>query len=369
MRVRWASIKTILYNVLIFFVIANVLYWLIPALGTIMRAGKTLATIARPISPSYSDAEAAWVRTYQVEVHRVGSVYRSHVGWRRDTFKGERINVSGPYLQRRTLNDNASGQAKAYFFGGSTMWGEGSDDAGTIPSHFAAITGVRSENFGESAYTAHQGLSLLILLLQAGHRPDLVVFYEGVNDVINKCRTELTPESHGLEQKFERVLSRSTIADSFTYYLTPIMAVAENIKREATRAVEGEEHDCHRNPAKAEAIADLLLRDWEFAKHLVEWHGGKFVGILQPVAYLSRTRLDQASMWQSWGKQYRAVYPLIQEKLKAAGTYHDFTSVLDIDEYLYLDFCHLAPKGNRIVAQKIAEVAAPFGVGGEQRTR
>ena len=74
-------------------------------------------------------------------------------------------------------------------------------------------------------------------------------------------------------------------------------------------------------------------------------------------------------MWQSWGTQYRAVYPLIQEKLRAAGTYHDFTSVLDVDEYLYLDFCHLAPKGNRIVAQKIAEVAASLGISGEQRAR
>ena len=121
------------------------------------------------------------------------------------------------------------------------------------------------------------------------------------------------------EQKFERVLTRSTIADSFTYYFTPIMTVVENIKREATRAVEGEEHDCHRNPAKAEAIADLLLRDWEFAKRLVEWHGGKFVGILQPVAYLSRTRLDHTWMWQTWGNQYRAVYPLIQAKAHGGG--------------------------------------------------
>lgn len=354
-------LRTILYNVLVFFVIANVLYWLIPTVGTILRAGKTWLTVGGPISPAYSAADAGWVRTYQAELHRIGFHYRSHIGWRRGSLAGERINVGGPYLQRETRNEKVSGDAKAYFFGGSTMWGEGSDDAGTIPSHFAALTGIRSENFGETAYTSHQGLSLLIQLLQSGHRPDLVVFYDGVNEVMNKCRNELTAESHALEQRFEQVLRRSGIADSFSYYFGPILTVVQNIKREGTRAVQGEEHDCHRNPAKAEAIAQNLLRDWQFAKHLVEWHGGKFVGILQPVAYYSRTRLDHVSLSRNWEQQYQAVYPLIREKLAQSGEFHDFTSALDIDERLYLDFCHLPPKGNRIVAAKIAETIAPLG--------
>jgi hypothetical protein len=362
MRAKWGGVKTAFYNVLVFFVIANVLYWLIPAIGTILRAGKTLITIARPISASYSDAEAAWVRTYQTELARIGFKYRSHIGWRRDAIAGERINVGGRYLQRRTLNDNVSGPTKAYFFGGSTMWAEGSDDAGTIPSQFAAATGIHSENFGETAYDAHQGLSLLIQVLQAGHRPDLVVFYDGVNEVMNKCRQELTPESHALERRFEQVLRRSGIADSFSYYFAPVMTVIENIRREGTRAVEGEEHDCHRNPGKAEAIAQNLLRDWEFAKHLVEWHGGKFIGILQPVAYLSRTRLDHVSLSRNWEQQYRTVYPLIQRKIAGTGAYHDLTSALDIDQYLYLDFCHLAPRGNLVIAKKIADIVATLGL-------
>jgi lysophospholipase L1-like esterase len=361
MRLRRNYVRTILYNVLIFFIIANVIYWLIPIVGTILREGKGLMTIAGPISPSYSAAEAAWVRTYQTELRRVGFKYRSHIGWRRDTFEGERINIGGRYLQRRTLNDKVSGQRKAYFFGGSTMWAEGSDDAGTIPSQFAAVTGIHSENFGETAYDAHQGLSLLIQVLQAGHRPDLVVFYDGVNDVINKCRQELTPESHALEQRFEQVLRRSGIADSFSYYFSPILTVVQNVKREGTRAVQGEEHDCHRNPEKAEAIAKNLVRDWDFAKHLVEWHGGKFIGVLQPVAYFSRTRLDHVSLSRNWERQYRTVYPLIQKKLIEAGGYYDLTSALDIDDFLYLDFCHLGPKGNLLMAKKIAEIAGPLG--------
>lgn len=354
--------RTVFYNVLIFFVLANILYWAIPVVGTLLRAGKTWITVHAPISPAYSADEAAWVPTYQAELHRIGFHYRSHIGWRRGELAGERINVAGRYLQRRTVNDTVAGSRSAYFFGGSTMWGEGADDAGTIPSQFAALTGIRSENFGETAYTAHQGLSLLIQLLQAGHRPDLVVFYDGVNEVMNKCRHELTAESHALEQRFDQVLRRSGSADSFAHYAAPILAVAQNIRREATRAVRGEEHDCHRNPAKAEAIAQNLLHDWRFAKHLVEWHGGKFVGVLQPVSYFSRTRLDQVPPIANLEPQYRTVYPRMRELIAQSGEFADLTAVLDRDEYLYLDFCHLPPKGNRIVAQRIAELVAPLGL-------
>jgi lysophospholipase L1-like esterase len=362
MKLRTSGVgRVVFYNALIFFVLANLLYWAIPAVGTVLRAGKTWITVHAPVPRVYSEAEAAWVGTYQAELHRIGFHYRSHVGWRRGALSGERINVAGPYLQRATWNDNVSGDKAAYFFGGSTMWGEGSDDAGTIPSHFAALTGTRTENFGETAYTAHQGLSLLIELLQSGRRPDLVVFYDGVNEVMNKCRIELTPESHALEQRFEQILRRSAAADSFAHYFAPILAVAQNIRREARRAVQGEEHDCHRNPEKAEAIAENLLRDWRFAQHLVEWHGGKFLGILQPVAYFSRTRLDHLSLWSTLEQQYRAVYPLIIAKIAQSGEFRDLTHALDIDDYLYLDFCHLPPKGNRIVAQRIAALAAPLG--------
>ena len=84
MRVASSHLKTVLYNVLVFFVFANVLYWLIPTVGTILRQAKNLITVARPPSPAYSDAEAAWVRTYQRELQRVGFHYRSHIGWRGD---------------------------------------------------------------------------------------------------------------------------------------------------------------------------------------------------------------------------------------------------------------------------------------------
>jgi lysophospholipase L1-like esterase len=358
-----AIVKTLCYNFLVFFVLGNVFYWSIPTIVTLQNLYKrTQFRTAKPfLPPTYSNDDAAWLESYKVEMTRLKTVYKSFIGWRTDAAAGETINIQGPYLQRKTVNAESAGEKKAYFFGGSTMWGMGANDAGTIPSQFSAITAMRAENFGELAYTAHQNLALLIQLLQAGHRPDLVVFYDGVNDVAHKCRIELGPDSHEREYSFSNTLRRSTRTDSFSYYFAPLIAFGEKANNEISRGLKRrtEEYDCNNNPAKAEAIADRLIQDWQFAKQLVESRGGKFVGILQPVAYFSQTRTPNSQ--KEFEPSFRAVYPMIREKMRAAGEFHDLVSVFDIDEYIYNDFCHVAPKGNRLVAQKIADIVAPLG--------
>ena len=195
------------------------------------------------------------------------------------------------------------------------MWGDGANDAGTIPSQFASLTGIFSENFAERGYTAHQSLIQLMQLLQKGHRPALVIFYDGVNEVLHKCRAELTADSHERERQFEMVLQSSLDADSFSHYAAPLFKFARNMRREFQRAINTEQYDCHKNPAKRQAIAENLIRDWEFAKDLAERHGAKFVAILQPVSPLSNTRLEHVGIPPLVERGYKEVYPLIREKI------------------------------------------------------
>jgi lysophospholipase L1-like esterase len=362
---RASIAKLIAYNALVFFVLLNLIYWSVPVFGELSRLYKTSAveTWFRTVPPSYSASDHTWVRQHWIELNRTQNLYKSYIGWRRAPFQGETINVEGRYLQRRTANEAAvAGSPKVYFFGGSTMWGIGSPDADTIPSWFARINKIHAENFGEDGWVAHQSLSLLIQLLQAGHRPDLVVFYDGVNDALQKCRSELpTPDAHERELEFDDVLRRKP--DSFAHFIAPIQMLALRVNDQLGLIQRAAWYDCDRNPQKAAAIADSLIEDWRLAKRLVEETGGKFVGILQPVAYLSRTRLDQLRLSKADEQQYGAVYPVIREKVARGGEFHDLSTALDIDEHLYVDWAHLPPKGNRIMAQKISEVTTPLGFG------
>lgn len=355
--------KLVACNLLVFFVLLSIIYWSVPVFGVLSRTYKTtgIETWFRTIPPSYSSTDLPWVRQHWTELNRTQNVYKSYVGWRRAPFQGETITVEGRYLQRRTANETAAGDRKVYFFGGSAMWGVGSRDAETIPSAFAALTKLPAQNFGESGWVAHQSLMLLIQLLQAGHRPDLVVFYDGVNDALQKCRSELpAPDAHEREREFDRALRRSLQPDSFAHFVAPFVMLSDRVTDQLGLASARHSYDCDRNPEKPVAIAEAMLQDWRFAKRLVEGAGGQFVGMLQPVAYLSRTRLDGVRLSKVDERQYTAVYPVIRQKIAQSGEFHDLSASLDIDEHLYLDWAHLSPKGNRIMAAKIAELIAPL---------
>jgi hypothetical protein len=61
--------------------------------------------------------------------------------------------------RRRTVPNNP--EPAAYFFGSSLTFGDGVEDHETIPSTFAALTGMRAVNFGVGGYGPHQTLRML----------------------------------------------------------------------------------------------------------------------------------------------------------------------------------------------------------------
>ena len=113
------------------------------------------------------------------------SSYRSFVGYRRDEYDGDSVSIGADGI-RKSINHNF--ENSVWFFGGSTMWGTGADDARTIPSYFAEETGEAVLNLGESGYNSIQELIQLQIMLLEGHKPREVVFYDGVNDGYRFCQ-------------------------------------------------------------------------------------------------------------------------------------------------------------------------------------
>jgi len=348
------------------FIIFNIVIWIIClgfSVANLVKRGPGASQFGKRVPmanlPNYAGVD--WARTHFVEIGSLSSVYVSYIGWRRKPFHGQTITLDGPYAQRATVGSASPDKPSVYFFGGSTMWGTGSDDANTIPSLVTQLGGFRSENYGESAYTAHQSLALLIQLLQEGHRPNVVVFYDGANDVSQKCRSELTAKSHAREAQISAALATAKPQNAYglQYMAGPFVglaAVVSNGISERRRDSEGQYFACHTDPLRAQQIADYLFQDWEVARRLVESYGGKFIGILQPVAYYSSTKLAHLQLGDTLKQQFEAVYPLVRKRMAGQPNLYDFTDVLDRQEYHYIDFCHLSPNGNRYVAERLVEV-------------
>ncbi len=105
-------------------------------------------------------------------------------------YEGTYLNVAGG--ERRSYRPDRAAGAPALqvaFFGGSTMFGIGQRDQHTIPSEIARIAeshGVALDvhNYGFPAWVAWQEYLYLERLLAAGHRFDLIVFYDGFNEFL-----------------------------------------------------------------------------------------------------------------------------------------------------------------------------------------
>ena len=114
--------------------------------------------------------------------------YRPYVLWRRHAFSGKTINVDADGVRLTPGAVCGPSSFKVFVLGGSTVWGTGSADWNTLPAHLqtelqrVSARPVCVVNFGESAWVSTQSVLQLLLQLQAGNVPDLVISYEGYND-------------------------------------------------------------------------------------------------------------------------------------------------------------------------------------------
>ncbi len=79
---------------------------------------------------------------------------------------------------------------RVFMFGGSTMMGIGARDSATIPSHLSRLlnrnrAAVEVTNFGQGGYVSTQEVLILFEELRRGNRPDIVIFYDGLNDIFS----------------------------------------------------------------------------------------------------------------------------------------------------------------------------------------
>ena len=353
-RERATPFKVVAVNLFVFFALIGAL------LSAVVILNAALALLAavrsddeRARMPNY--ANIPWAEQHFKEFRSLKTEYYSYIGWRRKPYSGQTITVAGPYGERKTAPEGRSDRPLVYFFGGSTMWGTGVDDASTIPSVFARETGVRARNFGESGYTAHQSLEMLLRLLQDGHRPDIVVFYDGVNEVATKCRSELGPHSTSEEKRFRTQLDAGV--GTLSFYLLPIRDLLQWAIWEV-RGQPARGYDCDANAEKAAAVRSALIHDWQIARTAAESLGIRFVAVLQPVSTFSQTEKRYLPKDAALEKQYLSVYPRLQEMAAKHG-FGSLVGALDIREPVYVDFWHLSPNGNAIIARRLAEILQP----------
>lgn len=186
------------FNTVLLFLLLNVPFYLAdflyPDEDEPARLGRrVLGTYGlEHLTKGYPGMTAEEVAQLQYETWSRLVVYEPFTEFKEPAFQGRYVNVS-PHGFRVVENQGPWPPERQNFnvfvFGGSTTFGYGVADGGTIPSHLQrqlrALRPARMVcvyNFGRCAYYSTQERILFQQLLEGGLRPDLAVFVDGMND-------------------------------------------------------------------------------------------------------------------------------------------------------------------------------------------
>jgi len=142
------------------------------------------------VQPSQAPAMAAepWSADLRHEFTALEYEYVPYLQTRVGDVAGRYISSSGGVRRSYQVADLPVDVPEVWFFGGGALWGEGQRDLHTIPSEVARLAEwrgepIRAANFGQPGYTSWQSALLLEQQLAVRPTPDLVVFYDGADDV------------------------------------------------------------------------------------------------------------------------------------------------------------------------------------------
>jgi hypothetical protein len=302
--------------------------------------------------------------------------YLSYVVWRRAPFTGATINIDDAGVRRTPGAVCEAGSYKVFAFGGSTMWGTGSPDWGTIPAYLQAALAKREGrpvcvvNFGESAYTSTQSVIMLLTRLHAGDVPDLALFYDGPNDVFTAFqsgRTTVHANSERIARVFEHRDNGSPLAESLDH--SALFRISRGLVNRLAQAppptlLTYETMGIDRT-ALTEAVVRTYLDNYNVVDALAHKYGFKYAFFWPPYISAGKKHLTEEEeglrreVDPSLAKLYASVYHTMESRILQHENLHSLTPLFDgRDSLIWIDDVHVTPVGNELIADGMLRAVA-----------
>jgi lysophospholipase L1-like esterase len=327
----------------------------------------------------YYTEDLLWLNDYNKEDSSSFTLrWEPYVYWRTKKFVGKYINVDLNgirYTKQWNIQSKETDKVvKIFMFGGSTLWGTGARDDNTIPSLVAkrlSKYGINANitNYGESGYVNTQEVILLFLQLQKHNIPDIVIFYDGVNDVFSALQNGKA----GLPQnEFNRVNEFNITKDNNVKIIK--LLLSKILERSATyrlsciatnRSVNynrGTKSILDRNDYNKSAL-DVINTYISNIDLVNKMSCGRFTSMFywQPVLYdkCNLTEYERKQWPEHIDKEfYTTVNTVFKLKASIFNAYHFYNIeniFMDERKPIFIDFCHLNEKGNEIIANRITD--------------
>jgi hypothetical protein len=326
-----------------------------------------------PRSASSYYASQSWATVYWQEFSASRRQrYRPFVLWRRGAFAGQTINIDDNGIRATPGSSCGPQSLKVFVIGGSTVWGTGSPDWGTLPAYLegelqrATRRSVCVVNYGESAYVSTQSVLQLLLQLQSANVPDLVISYDGLNDVYSAYQSGKAGVHENLAQLVASFEGGETTEQGVTARAmrhTNLFGLTEALLQKVTSS--------HGEPPKVFTYQNMGVDEKSLSDAIVKTYFGNY-GIVESLA--RQYGFDFRFFWPPYirmghkplipeeeaianevdpplDRLYQSVQRGVSESTSAYLKLIDLTNIFDDHpDLVWIDDMHVTPIGNQILA-------------------
>jgi hypothetical protein len=367
------------------------------AAGTIVKMVRHARESRMPHeTQAYPVSSAPWVPAYFKAMNSVRLRWYPYVYWKTAPMRSPYLNIDehsnrvnwnaprGPIGGKPTL--------RVFAFGGSTTWGAGARDDYTIPSLLAkSLAGnpqydVDVRNYGQMGWVTSQEVIYLYELLRRGERPDLVVFYDGVNDtflgyqdgIAGLSQNEflragefgILASSSG-RKKLYRTALRTFLMNTGMADLIKLLSGRDKATVEVGRvgpmasiAYLAPPSDFEGTDAVEQDVVNIYLFNNQIVRTLGERFGFRALFYWQPVIYSKHplTKYEESFVGARSAQEFfTGTYKRLAAVAHEEGV-DDISGILDHDgtKTYFVDPWHITEEGNAVVARRMASDAAPL---------
>lgn len=320
-----------------------------------------------------------WVQYLYREFSASGhESWHPYVYWRRKPYSGKYINIGEDGLRKSLYSVQDSIRTvpaiRLFFMGGSTLWGTGVRDDHTIPSltgDMLSQKGFHMDvfNFGESGYVSTQELVALMVELKNGNVPDIVVFYDGVNDVFSAFQQKeagIPQNEYNRIAEFNAFRGKKNLVRSLFSALasfSTVRFITEKVSRKKDFSSTYSHTD---SESLTFAVARHYWSNLRMIESLAKEYGFKTVFYLQPAIFHKNhitpyelKQFEEMKYLESFFEQ--AYQKTADHEDKPASIYfYNISDIFkDIKAPLFIDWCHIGESGNAIIARRMTEDLDP----------
>lgn len=252
-----------------------------------------------------------------------------------------------------------------FAFGGSSTFGSGVNDDGTWPYLLQQLLSVKNKNyrvsnFGVGTFALHDETYLLTQLLIAGKKPDIAVFFDGVNEDICPMVDRSEPYRDYFENPIYNAIKTTSTYKLISKIKGKIVPSDSNIRN--VNLTKEQYESCARTN---------YVNYVSYINQLSAKFGFKSIFVLQPNGSLIDNYADYSfPFYGNPGEPirdyYNKYYDAILFEAKNAGVINIvdrrnlFSSQAKTKTDLFVDWQHPALAGNAIVAAEVLKIIMSF---------